>query len=183
MDAKLLHSLATLPPTLAAEKSSTTVRYQIFSPTICRRPLKITPIFSKTTTSNGTDPDSISNSAPQSPPVTPPETVEIRFRRRSRGRSRKQREDGNGDGRVTKAKSAAAAPPVKRKWEDMSVAEKAVEVYMGEKGLLFWLNKFAYASIFIMIGAWILFRFVGPALNLYQLDSAPLSPSSIFKGS
>lgn len=65
----------------------------------------------------------------------------------------------------------------------MSVAEKATELYMGEKGLLFWLNKFAYASIFIVIGAWILFRFVGPALDLYQLDSVPLSPASMFKGS
>ncbi len=65
----------------------------------------------------------------------------------------------------------------------MSITEKAIELYVGEKGMLFWLNKFAYASIFIVIGAWILFRFVGPALNLYQLDSAPLSPSSIFKGS
>lgn len=65
----------------------------------------------------------------------------------------------------------------------MSVAEKAMELYMGEKGLLFWLNKFAYASIFILIGAWILFRFVGPALDLYQLDSAPQSPASMFKGS
>ncbi|XP_038882419.1 uncharacterized protein LOC120073688 [Benincasa hispida] len=35
----------------------------------------------------------------------------------------------------------------------MSVAKKAMELYMGEKGLLFRLNKFAYASIFIMIGA------------------------------
>lgn len=69
-----------------------------------------------------------------------------------------------------------------KKWEEMSVAEKAVDLYMGEKGALFWLNKFAYASIFIMIGAWIVFRFVGPALNLYQLDTPPLSPTAILKG-
>ncbi|PON64377.1 hypothetical protein PanWU01x14_124460 [Parasponia andersonii] len=63
----------------------------------------------------------------------------------------------------------------------MSVAEKAVELYMGEKGVLFWLNKFAYTSIFIIIGGWILFQFVGPSLNLYQLDSPPFSPNSMFK--
>ncbi|KAJ6682203.1 hypothetical protein OIU74_020448 [Salix koriyanagi] len=60
---------------------------------------------------------------------------------------------------------------------------QAIELYVGEKGALFWLNKFAYASIYIVIGGWILFRFVGPSLNLYQLDTAPLSPSSILKGS
>ena len=76
-----------------------------------------------------------------------------------------------------------ASTPVKKKWEDMSMAEKAVEQYMGEKGVLYWLNKFAYASIFIVIGGWILFRFVGPSLNLYQLDTPPLAPGSMFKGS
>lgn len=65
----------------------------------------------------------------------------------------------------------------------MSLGEKAVELYMGEKGMLFWLNKFAYASIFIVIGGWILFRFVGPSIGLCQLDSAPVSPTSLFKGS
>lgn len=120
----------------------------------------------------------------QPPTVTPPGAVEVRFRRRSRRQSRQKRDD-NGTAssssvQSTKAKVSESHP---NKWEDMSLAEKAVEVYMGEKGLLFWLNKFAYASIFIVIGAWIVFRFVGPAFNLYQLDSPPLSPSSIFKGS
>lgn len=86
-----------------------------------------------------------------------------------------------GDGRV--ATKAKAPPPPPKEWESMSLNEKAVELYMGEKGLLFWLNKFAYASIFIVIGGWILFRFVGPSLNLYQLDTPPLSPQSMFKGS
>lgn len=75
---------------------------------------------------------------------------------------------------------ASEKPP--KKWEDMSLTEKAIELYVGEKGALFWLNKFAYASIFIMIGAWIVFRFVGPALNLYQLDAPPLAPTDTFKG-
>ncbi|PKI78081.1 hypothetical protein CRG98_001531 [Punica granatum] len=114
------------------------------------------------------------------PPITPPDTVEIRFRRGSRRRRQQQQQVGE-DGRPMNAQAMkeAAAPP--KKWEEMSLREKAVELYVGEKGLLFWLNKFAYASIFIVIGAWILFRFVGPSLNLYQLDSSPLSPTSMFK--
>ncbi|XP_022775416.1 uncharacterized protein LOC111317240 [Durio zibethinus] len=114
------------------------------------------------------------------PPIRPPETVGIRFKRGSR-RRRKLQEDGFEGGQRMAAK--AAVDPTPKKWEEMSITEKAIELYVGEKGLLFWLNKFAYASIFIVIGAWILFRFVGPALNLYQLDSPPLSPTSMFKGS
>lgn len=117
---------------------------------------------------------------PVSPPITPPETVEIRFKRGSR-RRRQLQEDGFGEGQRMKTKAAADPPP--KKWEEMSITEKAIELYVGEKGLLFWLNKFAYASIFIIIGAWILFRFVGPALNLYELDSPPLSPTKMFKES
>lgn len=88
-----------------------------------------------------------------------------------------------GDGGVGVSQLVQAQASAPKKWEDMSLSEKAIELYVGEKGMLFWLNKFAYASIFIVIGGWILFRFVGPALNLYQLDTAPLSPSSILKGS
>ena len=108
----------------------------------------------------------------------------MRFRKRSRRRSKQEREDGAamGNGRPRKAAAEVGSSKAK-KWEEMSVAEKTMEVYMGEKGLLFWLNKFAYASIFIMIGGWIVFRFVGPSLNLYQLDTPPLSPTSVFKGS
>ncbi|XP_031496141.1 uncharacterized protein LOC116261497 [Nymphaea colorata] len=101
--------------------------------------------------------------------------VEIRFRRGTRRRARLYQEEG-------------ANPPVARKpppkdWESMTLSEKAMELYVGEKGILFWLNKFAYASIFIVIGGWILFRFVGPYLGLYQLDGSPLSPTDVFKGS
>ena len=84
---------------------------------------------------------------------------------------------------TNEGKAKAAVDTAPKKWEEMSIAEKAIELYMGEKGLLFWLNKFAYASIFIVIGAWILFQFIGPALNLYELDSPPLSPTSMFKDS
>lgn len=117
------------------------------------------------------------------PAITPPETVQVRFRRGSRKR-RQLRENGGSDGkRVSSEMKATSSNTTPKKWEEMSATEKVIELYMGEKGLLFWLNKFAYASIFIVIGAWILFRFVGPSLNLYQLDSTPLPPSSLFKGS
>ncbi|PON44411.1 hypothetical protein PanWU01x14_267190 [Parasponia andersonii] len=36
-----------------------------------------------------------------------------------------------------KAAATTAAPVKKKKWGDMSVAEKVVELYMGEKGVLF----------------------------------------------
>lgn len=70
----------------------------------------------------------------------------------------------------------------KKDWDEMTLAEKALELYLGEKGVLFWLNKFAYASIFIVVGAWILFRFVGPSLGLYQLESPLLAPTELFEG-
>ncbi|KAF0902122.1 hypothetical protein E2562_014376 [Oryza meyeriana var. granulata] len=102
--------------------------------------------------------------------VSPPAPLEINMKSRS----------------SRPAKSAAAAHREKQRrkeWEEMSLAEKAGELYVGEKGLLFWLNKFAYASIFIMVGAWILFRFVGPSIGLYQLDAPPLAPTAVFGGS
>jgi hypothetical protein len=150
---------------------------QIFLPRL-QRSLRVTPSNTSSTDNNEANGNG-DGARPQAPPPNP---VEIRFKRRSRRRSRQQREeDGAGNGRVMKAQASAPDPP--KKWEDMSFGEKAIEVYVGEKGVLFWLNKLAYASIFIVIGGWILFRFVGPALNLYQLDSAPLAPTSVFKGS
>ncbi|KAL4187611.1 hypothetical protein AMTRI_Chr09g39860 [Amborella trichopoda] len=94
----------------------------------------------------------------------------IRFRRGSRRRLKQQ--DGDD-------KPKPKAPPPKKDWESMNFAEKAAELYVGEKGVLFWLNKAAYASIFVVVGGWILFRFVGPSLGLYQLDSPPLPPSTM----
>ncbi|KAL0543408.1 hypothetical protein IC582_018504 [Cucumis melo] len=181
MESISLHQiLASKPPlsTINPQKFSRTSQTQIFFPSLRQqRPLRIKPI-------NATDTDG--DTAPPQVPleITPPETVEVRFRKRSRRRSKREREDGAamGNGRPRKAAVEVSSGKAK-KWEEMSVVEKAMELYMGEKGLLFWLNKFAYASIFIMIGGWIVFRFVGPSLNLYQLDTPPLSPTSVFKGS
>ncbi|KAG8366702.1 hypothetical protein BUALT_Bualt17G0106900 [Buddleja alternifolia] len=121
---------------------------------------------------NGND---VNPSPPVRPPITPPDTVEIRFKRGSRRRRKQQEED-----EANKTPLKKASPP--KDWDSMTLTEKAIELYVGEKGALFWLNKFAYASIFIVIGGWIVFRFVGPALNLYQLDTPPLAPDAMFKG-
>ncbi|KAM6564723.1 hypothetical protein CsatB_024721 [Cannabis sativa] len=173
MEPKLLNSLTRVPPlptTLSLQNHR-----RLFSP-LTRRALRFTPI--NNSTSDDTTPAASSQITP------PPETVEVRFRRRSsRRKSKKLREEGDGEEDERFAKTKKAVTPVVKKWEEMSLPEKAWELYVGEKGALYWLNKFAYASIFIVIGGWILFRFVGPSLNLYQLDSAPLSPGNLFKGS
>ncbi|XP_049357447.1 uncharacterized protein LOC125822117 [Solanum verrucosum] len=121
---------------------------------------------------------SSSDNGNESQPVTPPNTVGIRIRRRPSKRQRQKEEEI-----INAGKQAVKPKPPPKDWESMNLTEKAIELYVGEKGLLFWLNKFAYASIFIIIGGWILFRFVGPAFDLYQLDTpTPLAPESMFKG-
>lgn len=57
-------------------------------------------------------------------------------------------------------------------FDKMDPLEKAGQLWSGERGLLFWLNKAAYASVYIVVGGWILFRFVGPAIGLYELSNA-----------
>jgi hypothetical protein len=62
-------------------------------------------------------------------------------------------------------------------FDQMDPLQKAGQLWTGERGLLFWLNKAAYASLFIVVGGWVLFRFVGPALGLYELSNAlPTGP-------
>ena len=62
-------------------------------------------------------------------------------------------------------------------WDKMDPGERVMEVLYGERGFLFWLNWLAYRSIFVLVGAWIVFRFIGPALNLYSLKDALLDPN------
>lgn len=122
-----------------------------------------------------------------SPPAAAPSGVKNRLK--ARNQARRAQPDAPPEPVAPKKKPAAAAAPRRerqrgrKEWEEMSLGEKAAELYVGEKGLLFWLNKFAYASIFIMVGAWVLFRFVGPSLGLYQLDAPPLPPTAVFGGS
>ncbi|KAH7566282.1 hypothetical protein ACOSP7_022701 [Xanthoceras sorbifolium] len=177
MNTNVLQTLVSKSP-----PSTTTIQPQnlLKASYYCGRSIRISPInsTSNTSSSNGSD----APQQPVPPPLItpPPKSVEIRLRRGSRRQRKRREEEAARDNKQSLKKVQSSAP---KKWEDMSLTEKAIELYMGEKGMLFWLNKFAYASIFIIIGAWILFRFVGPALNLYQLDSGPLPPSSIFKGS
>ena len=58
-------------------------------------------------------------------------------------------------------------------WDKMDPVEKATQLYMGERGFLFWINEAAFASVFIIAGLWIVFRFIGPALGLYELSNGP----------
>ncbi|CAL5197505.1 unnamed protein product [Lathyrus oleraceus] len=134
---------------------------------------------SSSSNSNAADTDQDETNSIQAPTTTPAKLVELRLRRRTRRQAKRQREKGTVTNSIEQP-SKADAPP--KKWEEMSFQEKAMELYVGEKGALFWLNKFAYASIYIMIGAWIVFRFVGPALNIYQLDAPVLTPSDVLKG-
>ncbi|KAG6558239.1 hypothetical protein Mapa_000422 [Marchantia paleacea] len=94
------------------------------------------------------------------------------------GLGRRQRREG-GSGEPKPRPAPPSQPKAEKKWEDMSLLEQAWSLYIGEKGFLFWLNKLAYASIFGLIGGWIVFRFVGPALGWYELDSPLLPPDQL----
>ncbi|KAK9814076.1 hypothetical protein WJX72_000357 [[Myrmecia] bisecta] len=64
-------------------------------------------------------------------------------------------------------------------WADMNVFQKVTELYVGRRGVLFWAAKLSYGAIFVLIGAWIVFRFVGPSLGLYNLSNDIQSPSPL----
>ncbi|RCV23207.1 hypothetical protein SETIT_4G280300v2 [Setaria italica] len=141
------------------------------------------PASSEPATDTVTQPSPPAAAAPSSAKPTG-----IKNRLKARNQARRFQLDAPPEEVTPKKKATVAAPRrekqrERKEWEEMSLPEKAVELYVGEKGLLFWLNKFAYASIFIMVGAWILFRFVGPSLGFYQLDAPPLPPTAVFGGS
>lgn len=64
-------------------------------------------------------------------------------------------------------------------WDDMNPVQKAGELWAGKRGALFWANKSAWASLFIIGGAWVLFRIVGPLTGLYTLKNDLLSPPNL----
>jgi hypothetical protein len=106
------------------------------------------------------------------------EAVEARL---GLGRRARKQQAGSGGNQATK--SAVAPAKKAKKWDDMSLAEKAWSLYIApEKGILFWLNKLAYGAIFAIIGGWIIFRFIGPALGWYELDAPLLSPDRLLDG-
>nr|QSQ68594.1 hypothetical protein PY_020791 [Puya raimondii] len=183
MNAKMALPSPLFPPPTSTHNTPHKSPSLFLAPRRRRRPLVILRATGPAT-ANDDNKEEEEEEEQQQPPITvddtnngttksPRTTLTVKYRARSRNQAKKRKA----------AAAAAPSPPPKKEWDAMTLGEKAVELYVGEKGLLFWLNKFAYASIFAVIGGWILFRFVGPSLGLYQLDSAPLSPSSIFKGS
>ena len=56
------------------------------------------------------------------------------------------------------------------KWDQMDNFQKANQLYMGERGFIFWINKAAYASAIGIGVVWIAFRVIGPATGLYKID-------------
>ncbi len=64
-------------------------------------------------------------------------------------------------------------------WPEMNPIQKAGELWSGKRGLLFWANKAAWASVFIIGGIWVLFRIVGPLTGLYTLKNDLLSPPNL----
>ncbi|PKA53415.1 hypothetical protein AXF42_Ash012357 [Apostasia shenzhenica] len=170
MEAKLLSS--PLPPAFmssALRRKSPPLRSTTTLPSLRRT--RLAPISS----ANSHDSNPSENE-------DPPRATNIRYRPRSRRDNKKKQQQRRQEEEEEEGGLRRPKADPKKKWEEMDLGEKALEAYMGEKGLLFWLNKFAYASIFAVVGGWILFRFVGPSLGLYRLDSPPLPPTSVFKG-
>jgi len=62
-------------------------------------------------------------------------------------------------------------------WEDMDPLQKITELYLGKRGFLFWSTKLSLAGVIALAGAWVLFRFVGPAVGLYQLANDLSTPN------
>ncbi|GJP51598.1 hypothetical protein CLOM_g10751 [Closterium sp. NIES-68] len=65
-----------------------------------------------------------------------------------------------------------AAEPVFKMSGEQSGFERLVQAWLAKEGGLAKLNDFAYKAIFVLAGAWILFRFIGPATGLYSLEDS-----------
>jgi len=62
-------------------------------------------------------------------------------------------------------------------FDRMSPAERVSELWMGERGALYWMNWLAVRAVGVLAVLWILFRFVGPALHLYDLKGLLDAPT------
>jgi len=56
-------------------------------------------------------------------------------------------------------------------WDEMDTGKKIIEGLYGKRGFVYWLNWLSFRFIFVLLGGWIVFRFVGPAINAYQLTN------------
>ena len=61
----------------------------------------------------------------------------------------------------------------------MDPGRKAAELWAGKRGGLFWLNKIALGSVIGIAVGWVLFRFVGPAIGLYELKESFTAPPNL----
>ena len=55
------------------------------------------------------------------------------------------------------------------RWDAMSASERAWVCWTGEKGWMYWMNQASLYGAGGLAFFWVAFRFVGPALGLYQL--------------
>ncbi len=62
-------------------------------------------------------------------------------------------------------------------WDEMSVPEKIGELYLGQRGILFWTSQLAWYGSGVLVAAWVVFRIVLPNLGLYKLNGDLLPPT------
>ena len=55
-------------------------------------------------------------------------------------------------------------------WDAKPGFEKLWSAWSGEPGMMYWMNRGAWFGAAALAFAWVLFRLVGPALGLYQLN-------------
>jgi len=58
-------------------------------------------------------------------------------------------------------------------WEEMDPLEKATELYLGERGFLYWATQLTIGGLVVLVVAWVAFRFIGPSFGLYALENDP----------
>jgi len=99
------------------------------------------------------------------------EAVERMLSERRKSRKGKFKPDSE-----TSSSVSPEATPAKS-WDEMSSSEKVVAWWLGEKGGLFWLNRLSWGATIFLAVLWILFRFVGPNLGLYDLENGLVPPA------
>lgn len=55
-------------------------------------------------------------------------------------------------------------------WDERAGGERAWAVWTGEKGWMYWMNQASLYGAGGLAFFWVVFRFVGPAIGLYQLN-------------
>lgn len=111
--------------------------------------------------------------APQEPPAAPVdeearlEALEASVRSKKASRpAASSRQSSSSGSRYAEWKEGELFP---EGWDEMDPIQKISEVYLGQRGFLFWSTKLATGGVIALAVAWAVFRFVGPALGLYQL--------------